>query len=552
MAKPGTRYAPRSRGENRVLRLLIAGLVPLAVAAGSALAAPSTNVLDYVLLAGEELDAKWLVVQSGDVGVSAGILRSHNGLDAPASRVAADVVDIDPSSSCLELSANAVVETGACGPATGLASPLFPDLGAACGFPEPPAACDPGRPVTVGHRRSQVLPPGVYGHLGVAGGSPGRGTLILEGGEYVFCSVHLGPRARLLVRSPATIQVAGDANFGLGTTTGPAVGSGLAASDIRVFVGGDVARLQRRADLVGRICVPGGLLQLVHGARLEGQGVAREIRTGRVSVRGLGLPGGTTTSTLPPFTTTSTSTSTSSTVEGTTSTSSTSSSSVPGTSTSSTTGTVPSTTTTSTSLTTSSTGVVPTTTSTSTTSTSAPAPTTSTSSTTSTTVGSSVCGNGMIEGAETCDDGNTVNADACPSDCRVDPCDPTQNAAAVLAVTLDNQQGGTFGVGTVFIDYPEGVVLIPGSADDGQVQAAVTDRPTVGAPTCLVNDRDHGLQFGCLSFSGGFPDGLLFRVAFRDCQAPGTPTLQDFSCEVLEATDTIGSPVSATCSLQLQ
>jgi len=164
----------------------------------------------------------------------------------------------------------------------------------------------------------------------------------------------------------------------------------------------------------------------------------------------------------------------------------------------------------------------------------------------------SVCGNGTVEGAETCDDGNTVNADACPADCRVDTCDPTQSEAVELSVTLDNQQGSSFGVGTVFIDYPEGMVLIPGSADDGQVQAAVTDRPTAGGPTCLVNDRDHGLQFGCLSFAGGFPEGLLFRVAFRDCQASGTPTLHDFSCEILEATDTIGSPVSASCTLRLE
>jgi hypothetical protein len=88
--------------------------------------------------------------------------------------------------------------------------------------------------------------------------------------------------------------------------------------------------------------------------------------------------------------------------------------------------------------------------------------------------------------------------------------------------------------------------------EDAQVQAAVTDRPTSGSPTCLVNDRDHGLQFGCFSFSGGFPEGLLFRVAFRDCRNPTPPTLQGFTCEILEAADTIGAPVSASCGLQVQ
>lgn len=169
--------------------------------------------------------------------------------------------------------------------------------------------------------------------------------------------------------------------------------------------------------------------------------------------------------------------------------------------------------------------------------------------TTTTTIPGAACGNGMVESPETCDDGNTDNADACPSDCIVDPCDPTVNPGGQLTVTMDNTQGNSFGVATVFIDYPEGMVLIPGSADDSQVQGAVIDRPTGGAPTCLVNDRDHGLQFGCLSFSGGFPDGLFFRVNFNDCQAPMTPNLGDFNCQVLEAADTLGTEVTANCTL---
>jgi len=160
-----------------------------------------------------------------------------------------------------------------------------------------------------------------------------------------------------------------------------------------------------------------------------------------------------------------------------------------------------------------------------------------------------VCGNGVVEAPETCDDGNTVNADACPSDCIVDPCDPTLSPGGQLTVTVDNTQGNTFGVATVFIDYPEGMVLIPGSADDSQVQGAVIDRPTSGSPTCLVNDRDHGLQFGCLSFSGGFPDGLFFRVNLNACQAAMTPNVTDFGCQVLEATDTLGTDVTAGCTL---
>lgn len=161
-----------------------------------------------------------------------------------------------------------------------------------------------------------------------------------------------------------------------------------------------------------------------------------------------------------------------------------------------------------------------------------------------------VCGNGMVESPETCDDANTVNADNCPADCIVDPCDQSTNPGGILTVNITNNESGqtTFGVATVFIDYPEGKVLVPGSADDSQVQGAVTDRPTTGSPTCLVNDRDHGLQFGCLS-TNGFNEGLFFRINHRDCNAVGPPALGEFNCQVLEATDTFGFDVSATCTM---
>src|SRR4030095_15273143 len=71
-----------------------------------ALATPSASIADYVLLAGQELNAKSLLAESGDVAVNAGSLRSHNGLQAGSSRVSADEVDIDPMSTCGELNAN--------------------------------------------------------------------------------------------------------------------------------------------------------------------------------------------------------------------------------------------------------------------------------------------------------------------------------------------------------------------------------------------------------------------------------------------------------------
>ena len=171
--------------------------------------------------------------------------------------------------------------------------------------------------------------------------------------------------------------------------------------------------------------------------------------------------------------------------------------------------------------------------------------------TTSTTIVSNdVCGNGMTVPPETCDDSNSVNTDNCPSDCIIDACAVTATPAGVLTVTVDNTEGANFGVVTVFVDYPEGLVLIPGFGDDSQVQGAVTGRPTTGAPQCTVNDREHGLSFGCFSVSG-LSDGQLFQAAFRDCGNGGPPALGNFTCTVVEATSPLGAPVNTTCTLSL-
>ena len=48
------------------------------------------------------------------------------------------------------------------------------------------------------------------------------------------------------------------------------------------------------------------------------------------------------------------------------------------------------------------------------------------------------------------------------------------------------------------------------------------------------------------------PENKAFRAAFNDCDGGRAPTVQDFTCTILEASDTIGFPVSATCTLQIQ
>jgi hypothetical protein len=127
-------------------------------------------------------------------------------------------------------------------------------------------------------------------------------------------------------------------------------------------------------------------------------------------------------------------------------------------------------------------------------------------------------------------------------------CKETSEPAGVLTVTVDNDDGDAFGVLMMLIDYPEDLIFIPGAADEAEAQAVITDRPA-GAQ-CVINDRNHELQVGCLSVAG-FPEGRLFRVALRDCAGGEAAAPSRFTCRVLEAADTGAKKVATRCALKL-
>ena len=83
----------------RVLRscVIAAGLVLLARAAS---AQPSTNLDTYVLFAQDNLRARTLTVNGGNVGVNDGLLYFRGAILAGQSEIAADMVHMDSSTTC--------------------------------------------------------------------------------------------------------------------------------------------------------------------------------------------------------------------------------------------------------------------------------------------------------------------------------------------------------------------------------------------------------------------------------------------------------------------
>jgi cysteine-rich repeat protein len=151
------------------------------------------------------------------------------------------------------------------------------------------------------------------------------------------------------------------------------------------------------------------------------------------------------------------------------------------------------------------------------------------------------CGNGVIEGFppfnETCDDGNTVDGDACPANCHVDTCTPVNPSSFGAHVTYTGPSGTTISGLGYFVDYPEGKVTNP------------TTTPPFGVSND-VNQLGYGFTVEAVKL-GGLPSPLL-TLNFQTCQGASAATVSDFKCKVTDASDDMGNvvdPTTVTCAV---
>jgi cysteine-rich repeat protein len=179
-------------------------------------------------------------------------------------------------------------------------------------------------------------------------------------------------------------------------------------------------------------------------------------------------------------------------------------------------------------------------------------------STTTTSTAPHVCGNGTVEGPETCDDGNGVDetdpavptnpADTCPATCIIGACGAGTTTSQDVTVHM-NAPGGSPALGgiTVFLDYPDAKTSIPGSGSG--VTGSIKNLPagSLSSP----NDLDYGLLEGIVNL-GGISPGTLFTVTFANCPGAAPLAPGDFACVVKDASDTGGNTVpGVTCSVTI-
>jgi cysteine-rich repeat protein len=162
------------------------------------------------------------------------------------------------------------------------------------------------------------------------------------------------------------------------------------------------------------------------------------------------------------------------------------------------------------------------------------------------------CGNGTTEFAagETCDDGNTLDGDDCPGNCRILSC-PAAGTTVDVDIDFAPPSGVDLAGITVFLRYPDGVVRIPGRLGSIQVLDRISNVPENAFSQ--PNDLDYGLRLVIFTpDSSAIAAGRLATVRFDVCQGAAAPTAAGFRCAVDNAGDTNSVMVAGvTCSASL-
>ena len=182
--------------------------------------------------------------------------------------------------------------------------------------------------------------------------------------------------------------------------------------------------------------------------------------------------------------------------------------------------------------------------------------TTTTSTSTTSTTGPPVCGNGITEGSETCDDHNTADesdvatpiipTDNCPKNCIIGSCGAGTQTAQTVAVNFATPPGAPqlYGI-TIFVNYPDAKADLPGSGSGVSGSISNVNPGALNQP----NDLDYGLLDGLVSLSG-LTGTKLFDLTLQRCPATPALTGADFTCLVKDASDQGGSTVAGvTCTI---
>ena len=143
-----------------------------------------------------------------------------------------------------------------------------------------------------------------------------------------------------------------------------------------------------------------------------------------------------------------------------------------------------------------------------------------------------VCGNGVMEAGESCDDGNTVNCDACPGSCHAPTACTTNATRFTQTVRLTPPPDTQLTGAQLCLEYPSASVNLPGS---GQVSGRVSGFS--GFST--LNDFNNSVLATLTSSAA--QSQLQFTISFDHCIVGGNPVppppVTAFTCVMRGAAD---------------
>lgn len=171
-----------------------------------------------------------------------------------------------------------------------------------------------------------------------------------------------------------------------------------------------------------------------------------------------------------------------------------------------------------------------------------------------------LCGNGVMNAGESCDDGNNSDNDGCPANCFIAACTPVAATVRQVTVSFATPAGVDVAALTLLLDYPEHKVFMPPGGPQTTIGSA-NFVPLYPPAEVLIRGADlapagstgsgHAVR-GLVADSTAVPAGPIFQLKFQDCEGAAAPVAGEFICTVLDATDPFTNQVGGvSCSVTL-
>jgi cysteine-rich repeat protein len=167
--------------------------------------------------------------------------------------------------------------------------------------------------------------------------------------------------------------------------------------------------------------------------------------------------------------------------------------------------------------------------------------------------GPAVCGDGVQQVGEQCDDSNPNPGDGCSESCEIEAaaCDGGVIGKRQVTVSLDVPAGEDLATARVTITYPDVLTGIPGVGDSSFVQARISGTPAGG--NILVNDQESDLTVAYIGLPPSvIPNGMTTQFVLAEFDSC-VDISRDFCSrnqQVIDCCNDVGGdPMQAGCPL---